>query len=460
LTCRRPELQGNSLQGATLLSSHNDANTDPEGSLIRRLIPHAVWDFIKTVADYLWAFAGGTLLTGVGWVIAKVRHDVDYIGILVTFIAGFVIILLLMRLNRNPARSSESPSQNSTPETVKDKQTAIESNPDGLRIHGAFYGADGRYSDVAAVLRKAIVDGKIDLTVSNTLFGDPASEMKKVLLVWYSRGAQIRYAVQLEGNRFTIPDSPLKLTRPLDPTAAYFQSQLQGFRDFSPNDGLAFDVADANILIYHLMAGQDESERRLEHSNTEVKRLTDGVAFLQSKMTEELTKEANKTNEKDQLLRGEKAAHRETHQLLERCETDREKDAYSIGVLHSQLAALKIAGMGLDKPTSLNRRVLVRFIDSDDSGLAETIQSRFNTCASNSPWQASIDPDIRWRKNEPGRERVVIVSSDSSLASSLAAVFNTHRLLEKARVSAAAPQADEMTHDVVVTIFTEPKLRE
>jgi hypothetical protein len=178
------------------------------------------------------------------------------------------------------------------------------------------------------------------------------------------------------------------------------------------------------------------------------------VNFLQTKLAEE----AEKTRSKDELLREEKDAHRTTDQKLDRCKTDRETDAYNIGRLHSQLAAIKIAGMGLDKPASLNRKVLICFIDSNDSALAELIQGCFNTCATSSPWEASRDPVIKWRKNEPGRERVVIVSSDSSLASSLAAAFNTHRLLGKEHVSAAAPQSDEMTHDVVITIFTSPKV--
>src|SRR5262249_11497731 len=69
-------------------------------------------------------------MAGSRWLIDKLRGQVDYIGIVGTFVAGFGIIFLLMWLNRNSRRSSTlstnlpPPTPPSSPATTVELESA------------------------------------------------------------------------------------------------------------------------------------------------------------------------------------------------------------------------------------------------------------------------------------------------------------------------------------------------
>jgi hypothetical protein len=76
-----------------------------------------------------------------------------------------------------------------------------------LNIISASYGARNRTVDVTGRLRSLVRDGRLYLTVSNSIFdSDPAPGTRKTLWVTYSDGdSRQRQAVIVEGNQLSIP---------------------------------------------------------------------------------------------------------------------------------------------------------------------------------------------------------------------------------------------------------------
>ena len=76
-----------------------------------------------------------------------------------------------------------------------------------LNIVSATYGARNRTIDVTRRLRSLIRDGRLDLTVNNSVFDDdPAPGTRKTLWVTYSMGsARQRQETVGEGDRLSIP---------------------------------------------------------------------------------------------------------------------------------------------------------------------------------------------------------------------------------------------------------------
>jgi hypothetical protein len=75
-----------------------------------------------------------------------------------------------------------------------------------LNIMTAMYGAPGRTQDVAGRLRSMVRNGRLDVTVSNNLFGtDPAPGTPKTLWITYSVNGRQRQTTVQEGNRLSIP---------------------------------------------------------------------------------------------------------------------------------------------------------------------------------------------------------------------------------------------------------------
>jgi hypothetical protein len=77
---------------------------------------------------------------------------------------------------------------------------------DGLRIIGAYYGVQGRTTNVTELLRSRVRDGMVSLVVTNgTMGGDPAVGLDKVLIVVYRyQGMETATAVP-ERAALTIP---------------------------------------------------------------------------------------------------------------------------------------------------------------------------------------------------------------------------------------------------------------
>lgn len=77
---------------------------------------------------------------------------------------------------------------------------------DRLRITRAEYGAEGRFVDVTQLLNSAVRENQLNLPVNNnTMGGDPAQGIHKVLNVWYNfRGSESRVSVN-EGDYLSLP---------------------------------------------------------------------------------------------------------------------------------------------------------------------------------------------------------------------------------------------------------------
>jgi len=75
----------------------------------------------------------------------------------------------------------------------------------GLVVHLATYGAGGKEVDVTGELRALVKGGRLDVTASNDIAGDPNVGVLKTLLVEYSVDGVRRVRTVTEGRQLTLP---------------------------------------------------------------------------------------------------------------------------------------------------------------------------------------------------------------------------------------------------------------
>ncbi len=80
-----------------------------------------------------------------------------------------------------------------------------------IKILEAKYGAlpDGARVDVTEKVSKLVKDGKLNLEVNNELFGDPAEQVSKKLVVKYELGGKKLEASVVEGETMLLPQPKL-----------------------------------------------------------------------------------------------------------------------------------------------------------------------------------------------------------------------------------------------------------
>jgi len=191
--------------------------------------------------------------------------------------------------------------------------------------------------------------------------------------------------------------------------------------------------------------GHNEADQELENARREVKRLTEGVDLLQSKLQNE--------QKKVQTLEQEKLVLEASKRRLE---ADKKEFAEVNDRLRRSLGNLQLCLSGLEEGAPRNQSVLIRIVDLDDLGLAKEIRDRFLTCngiPQNSPWTVEIDPERPIRENPTSDARIVITSSDHATISTLKSVFNQYDLISE-HVTAAQPRPEDLgSADIVITIY-------
>ena len=93
------------------------------------------------------------------------------------------------------------------------KAAALGSRTGRLLIHSASYGVGGawwqwwKYKNVTEIVRACVKSDAIDISVSNTILGDPFKGDPKHLFVRYSHNGIAQRTVVPEGGRFSVPAS-------------------------------------------------------------------------------------------------------------------------------------------------------------------------------------------------------------------------------------------------------------
>lgn len=82
---------------------------------------------------------------------------------------------------------------------------SLEKDESGLTIHSAKYGAGGHWTDVSAVLKGHIVEGRLNVIAGNQLAGDPAPNVVKELSVDYSYRDKRQTTTVKEGESLSLP---------------------------------------------------------------------------------------------------------------------------------------------------------------------------------------------------------------------------------------------------------------